>query len=159
MKEIELVVCSDSHGDKQCLEFLRHTYSTSDYFIHCGDSELYPYELEGFVSVQGNNDFFHVYPNFKVLQIADHTIYLCHGNREIVASDYTLLAERAKSMQCDIALCGHTHIPYDAEIDGVRCLNPGSLRRNRDGSAPSYYVVSFIGSSISVQKKNYLQKF
>lgn len=39
---------------------------------------------------------------------------------------------------CDILLHGHTHIPRDQVIDGVRWLNPGSVSLPRGGHPPSF---------------------
>jgi uncharacterized protein len=38
---------------------------------------------------------------------------------------------------CDVVLHGHTHLPRDEMIDGVRWLNPGSITRPRTGP-PSF---------------------
>lgn len=35
-------------------------------------------------------------------------------------------------------LHGHTHVPRDEEIDGVRWLNPGCITRPRGGGGPSF---------------------
>lgn len=58
----EIVLVSDNHGQRKPLEYLKENYPVTDYFIHCGDSEMHPNQLSGFTSVQGNNDFFHAYP-------------------------------------------------------------------------------------------------
>ena len=54
----EIVLVSDNHGQRKPLEYLKENYPVTDYFIHCGDSEMHPNQLSGFTSVQGNNDFF-----------------------------------------------------------------------------------------------------
>ena len=33
-----------------------------------------------------------------------------------------------------VFLYGHTHVKFDQVIDGVRCLNPGSVSIPKDGS-------------------------
>lgn len=40
----------------------------------------------------------------------------------------------------DILLFGHTHVPTDVTIDGIRCLNPGSVSIPKGGSGNSYVV-------------------
>jgi uncharacterized protein len=38
---------------------------------------------------------------------------------------------------CDVLLHGHTHVPRDETISGVRFLNPGCVTRPNRGSPPS----------------------
>ena len=158
MKTEKLIVCSDSHGETSGLEYLRNKYSREYRFLHCGDSVLHPYQLDiyGFVSVQGNNDYYNAYPMYRILEIGDHRIYMCHGHRDMFLGNYQMLAERAKGRQCDIALCGHSHIYHHEVIDGVTCLNPGSIWRNRDLSEPSYMEVELEKDQIRVKRKSFL---
>jgi predicted phosphodiesterase len=37
-----------------------------------------------------------------------------------------------------VVLHGHTHVPRDETIDGVRWLNPGSASQPRGGSAAGF---------------------
>lgn len=39
---------------------------------------------------------------------------------------------------CHAVLHGHTHVPRDETIDGIRWLNPGCVSRPNRGSPPSY---------------------
>jgi predicted phosphodiesterase len=39
---------------------------------------------------------------------------------------------------CDILLHGHTHVPRDEMIAGVRVLNPGTIGKANKGAPPSY---------------------
>lgn len=116
---------------------------------------MHPYEMMGFVSVQGNNDFYNSYPLEKVITISQHTILVVHGHRHMIYGHYEMLAKYAIKMGCDIVMLGHTHIPADVTCMGVRFLNPGSIWRNRDGSKPSYMVVQFDGKDVHVEKKEY----
>ena len=38
----------------------------------------------------------------------------------------------------DVVLHGHTHVPRDETIDGVRFLNPGSVGKANHGARPSF---------------------
>ena len=55
-KTITVILVSDNHGFRKPLEYIKMKHSDADYFFHCGDTELPPYEMEGFAVVQGNND-------------------------------------------------------------------------------------------------------
>lgn len=39
---------------------------------------------------------------------------------------------------CDVVLHGHTHVPRDDVVDGVRWLNPGCITRPNRGAPPSW---------------------
>lgn len=54
-------------------------------------------------------------------------MYLTHGHK---ASPENLPPLRAG----DVFLSGHTHIKRDEVIDGIRCINPGSVSIPKDGS-------------------------
>ena len=158
MGKIEIVLCSDNHGFRQPLEYLKQTYPADDYFLHCGDTEMHPYEMEGFAVVQGNNDFFNAYPKQRIIQIGEHQILMVHGHMDLFLNHYDMLAKKAKNLGCDIACFGHTHIYHDSVINGVRMLNPGSIWRNRDGSDPSYMLIHLDGKNIDVKRMTYKMK-
>ena len=40
----------------------------------------------------------------------------------------------------DVLVYGHTHVPLDTEVSGVRCLNPGSVSIPKEGSAHAYIL-------------------
>lgn len=156
MKEIEIVLCSDNHGMREPLKYLKEHYSLHDYFLHCGDSEMSESEMDGFSSVQGNNDRYHAFPFEKTLKIGCHQILLTHGNRDMFFGHYEMLASKAKKLHCDIVCFGHTHVYCDMLIDGIRLLNPGSIWRNRDGSEPTYMLIHFNENQIEAQRKTYI---
>ena len=83
---------------------------------------------------------------------------MVHGHRDLIFGQFAMLADRAKSFDCDIVCFGHTHIPFNQTIKGVRVLNPGSIWRNRDGSKPSYMIVTLDGPEIRVEKCIYQKK-
>ena len=155
---IKIILVSDNHGLRHPLEFLRKHYKDADYFLHCGDTELPVYEMDGFAVVHGNNDPYGSFPMRRVLEIGEHRILMVHGHRDLIFGQFAMLADRAKSFDCDIVCFGHTHIPFDQTIKGVRVLNPGSIWRNRDGSKPSYMIVTLDGPEIRVEKCIYQKK-
>jgi len=154
-KKIKIILISDNHRTRECLQYIRETYRDADYFLHCGDTELPPYETEGFAVVQGNNDYYGTFPMRRVLEIGKHRIYMVHGHRDMIYGRFEMLVQRAKAHDCDMVLFGHTHIYFDKVVEGVRLLNPGSIWRNRDGSKPSYMVIIFDGDEVIVERKTY----
>lgn len=154
-EKITIVLCSDSHRLEEPLQWLKKEYPHADYFLHCGDSELPKIQLRGYACVQGNNDDYGEYPQNLVLPIGEHRIYLTHGHLDAWFGRYEMIAKKAQSLGCDIACFGHSHIPFAKVIDGVTCLNPGSIWHNRDGSAPSYMLLYLDGTSVQWELKEY----
>jgi putative phosphoesterase len=47
----------------------------------------------------------------------------------------------AASVQADIVLVGHTHLPFKLQVDGRLVVNPGSLGQPKNGLARASYAV------------------
>lgn len=133
---LKICLCSDNHGDRSSIQKVLNDNPACDYYIHCGDSLMYPEELSPFCSVEGNNDYDLDYPKERILEIGGHKILLIHGH----GYTYSLntFAQKAKRNNCDMVFFGHTHVFTDLFHNGVRFINPGSTYYNRDGSTPCY---------------------
>ena len=150
---IKLIVVSDNHSRMEPIRLLPANYPDADYFLHCGDSREPVRNYGPYAQVRGNNDYYNV-PEELVLEIGEHRIFMTHGTRLVYFGQYQYLARHARQKHCDICLFGHTHIYADEMVDGVRCLNPGSIWSNRDGTEPSFMVVELEGKEIRVFRKN-----
>lgn len=155
MQKIEIILFSDNHGDRRAVQYLRDTYPSTDIFVSCGDSEMSPDDMYGIISVQGNNDYYRSYPDHRILEIGGHRIYVCHGHHDMIYGHFEMLSRTAEQNDCDMVFFGHTHVYFDQTIDGIRILNPGSIWRNRDGSDPSYMVITMDDAGVHVERKDY----
>jgi putative phosphoesterase len=60
-------------------------------------------------------------------------VLFCHGSprsdEEMMtsATPEKRLRELVAGAGADVVVCGHTHIPFDRTVDGVRVVNPGSV--------------------------------
>ena len=54
-----------------------------------------------------------------------------------------------KPPACDIFLHGHTHVPRDETIGGVRFLNPGCITRPNMGAPASYAWLTIDGNGLT----------
>ncbi len=128
-----LVVLSDSHGRKTNVERLYPLFAENDYIVHLGDgaadmrevSKLYPLKTH---VMKGNCDLFGGVDE-EVLEVEKVRILCCHGHAYGVKSNLYRLAERARSLDCAVALYGHTHTASCEKVEGVTCINPGNLER------------------------------
>lgn len=148
---MKIILVSDSHGKDEALETILTQYPDADAYVHCGDIEAGPDMFPQFVTVRGNNDLYYEYPEEQVLHIAGHGIYVTHSHRFMYSRRLEQMAEKAKSLDCDLVFYGHTHIAADETVNGVRIINPGSLWRSRDGRGPSYAIVTIDKGSVEVE--------
>jgi len=150
---MEIVIISDNHGKIDVLKEILQRHPEADAYIHCGDSELSEEYLGPFLSVEGNNDVFYDYPEYRVIQIEDLKILIIHGHQYITSSRKAGLVKKAKSLGCSMVCYGHTHI-FDVDlVEGISLLNPGSLRYNRDGSKTSYMVLYRKNQEVTIERK------
>ena len=153
---MQIIVVSDNHGRSQPIKDIKNMYPDADLFIHCGDSEMYPEALEGFVAVAGNNDGYNFFPDEKIIDIQGLKILVCHGDNYFSAHRVDLLKQRAKEEKFNLVCFGHTHAFFCKIEEGVCILNPGSITFNRDYSAPSYAIVSYTNGKLEVERKEYI---
>lgn len=162
MDTVNIVLAADNHGIRDSLKKLKEMYADYDLFVHCGDSEMEVSEMDGYVCVKGNNDFayYSEIPYHMTLNIKGQKILVTHGHMILRSYfNHEPLAERAKAEGADIVFFGHTHMPCDETIDGIRLLNPGSVTQNRDGSPPSYMLVHISPEEVTAEKKEFIQSF
>ena len=79
-----------------------------------------------------------------VLSFGGHRIYCTHGHMQGVHAGLNVLRYTALENECDIAIYGHTHVPFLAEADeDVTILNPGSISRPRqEGRKHTFCVIT-----------------
>jgi putative phosphoesterase len=77
--------------------------------------------------VRGNNDFFQPWPMEITLKRRGVSFRLIH-----------IPPAPTKLGTSDVLLHGHTHVPRDEMIGGVRILNPGAVGKANKGAPPSY---------------------
>ena len=132
---MKLVVLSDSHGAFRAVEEVLEKNPAATRVLFLGDGEdemqdmvhLYPRLV--FTMVCGNCDFGSRLPSEEVVEAGEHRIFMTHGHLYGVKSgDLSRLVSAAAARGCDIALYGHTHEARIDRIDGVTCINPGSVR-------------------------------
>ena len=135
------LVISDTHGYYARLLDILNNLGDYDKLVHLGDGYrdlrlIRSHINADLVCVGGNNDFSsdNLDPE-TVIEIAGEKIFCCHGHRYEVRETLERLSDVAKARGCSYALYGHTHYVADDTIDGVRCMNPGSIGYPMNGRA------------------------
>ncbi|HHT98875.1 MAG TPA: metallophosphoesterase [Acholeplasma sp.] len=125
---MKILITSDVHGKKSLLEEVIKKHPNM-YHLNAGDiglSESYLDE-QNILSVKGNTDFFSKLPEMRLLEHEGLKILLTHGHLYYVKRNLDLLVDKAKSLDVNICIFGHTHMRYSKVIKGVLFLNPGAL--------------------------------
>ncbi len=93
-------------------------------------------------------------PDQKVVKVGAYRVGLLHGHQVVPWGSELHLLNRAKEMEVDILISGHTHRPLFKEYEGTALINPGSLTGAfSDLEAqclPSFALLEFKEKGISV---------
>ncbi|MBQ9608503.1 MAG: metallophosphoesterase [Lachnospiraceae bacterium] len=144
---MRILVVSDSHGNNENVKKAIKKAGKIDYLIHLGDVGSSYREIETMARVPsyfvaGNTDYIPELKDRLILMFGEHRIYAVHGHREGVGMGLSTLRYNALQNECDIALYGHTHVPYlDENPDDVTILNPGSVSLPRQEDHKKTYAI------------------
>lgn len=130
-KKIRIAVIADTHDFFP--DALAEEITTAHEIWHLGDvcRSVILEKIEQLgppvTVVKGNNDLFQPWPMETILKRSGKTFRLIH-----------IPPTPSKIGSTDVLLHGHTHVPRDEVIDGVRLLNPGAVGRANKGAPRSY---------------------
>ncbi len=149
---MDILVLSDSHGNRTNIVKLLKNMPHVRYLLFCGDGIK---DLDGLeeefprlivCSVKGNCDMFFSadVPTERFFEIEGIRILMMHGHTHFVKSGVDAAARYAMVKGADILFFGHTHEPFEQYfISGEQRLcafNPGSVGKRR-GDAFHYGVL------------------
>ncbi len=151
---MKAIVFSDSHNSVWLMNDLVDKFrSKIDCIIHLGDctEDTSDFEIKGIklFQVRGNNDYDSMYPSERTITIAGKRIYMTHGHRQRVYYGTDTLYYTAAQEQADIALFGHTHMPYLENEGGIIIMNPGSISLPRGGNERSFAFITIENNKIT----------
>ncbi len=156
---MKILAVSDNHGDKEALKNVLAMYPDMDHYIHCGDSEMMAQEMDPrFIKVLGNHDYLmgSNAPIETVLEAGGHRFLICHGHMHFLSYfHYDPMIRKAREKGCDTVIFGHVHTYCDRTEDGMRLLNPGSVWHNRDGTPPSFMIITIEGDTMTAERVTY----
>lgn len=147
---LRILIMSDSHGRNENVELaiaqVREEIGEFQMLIHLGDvgdaREIQSLAGVPCYIVRGNTDYDAKLLNANVIEAGGHRIFATHGHLYQVDTRLDLLRFAALENDCDIAMYGHTHVPYLEEApDDVTILNPGSISKPRQADHRYTYMV------------------
>lgn len=106
------IIISDNHNESGILYHVFEKHQDADAFLHLGDSEFQynDTELSLYHRVKGNCDFYPEFPEEEIIEEEGMKAFYTHGHFYDVNRTRMKLAEKAKSLSCQFAFYGHTHV-------------------------------------------------
>jgi putative phosphoesterase len=132
-EEIMLIaVVSDTHRETKYINLAKKLIKDADILIHLGDNiddvEILEDGFKGKVyAVAGNCDYSTKYPKEAIIEVNGKKVFFTHGDLYGVKSSMNNIYYRAKELEADIVLFGHTHQQIIEEENGMILMNPGSI--------------------------------
>lgn len=136
---MRVAVISDTHRHLYSINQAAKLLQDADILIHLGDNvedvEALEKSFKGkVISVRGNCDFASFTPAERLEVVEGKRIFITHGHKYDVKYGLLKLKYRAKEVEADIALFGHTHEKVEIYEEGIWFVNPGSAALPRDSS-------------------------
>ncbi|HEU5141098.1 MAG TPA: metallophosphoesterase family protein [Bacillales bacterium] len=166
---MKIGLVSDTHmpgHGKELPEVLKEGLRGVDLIIHAGDWQTLDVydsfrEIAPVEGVAGNVDGNEVISRFrqkKLLELEGYRIGVVHGHLGKGRTTPERALRTFEGEHVDLVIFGHSHIPFDDEIEGVRLFNPGSPTDKRRQPEFSYGLLT-LGDSLSLQHVYYKDKF
>jgi putative phosphoesterase len=154
---MRVLIVSDNHGEEGIVQSaLEH--NGGDLNLHLGDSEFTfeNGELQKFNTVRGNVDEDSRFPVES--HDEDTNIFLTHGHLYNIKPDREVLSERALEFEAKYALYGHSHVALTENINGIYCINPGSISQPKGEWEASYCVLDTANDTVEFYNRDH-EKF
>ncbi|MBL3398065.1 metallophosphoesterase [Staphylococcus pasteuri] len=134
------IVVSDNHNESGILYDIYEKHNDADVFLHLGDSEFQydDTELSLYNRVKGNCDFYPEFPEENTISNNGINAFYTHGHLYQVNQTRMKLAEKAKTLNAQLAFYGHTHVAKYENIADVHVINPGSISQSRSAVEETY---------------------
>jgi len=143
---MKIGILSDSHGELDLAREAIRQMGEVDLILHAGDtyadlealSKEYDIEMVG---VRGNIGHPEKGAAELVLELNGFRIFLVHGHKYDVKHNLMRLFYRAKELEIDVVVYGHTHLAMTANEDNILFVNPGSIGFPRGKYKNSYAIL------------------
>ncbi|HEY6009566.1 MAG TPA: metallophosphoesterase [Geobacteraceae bacterium] len=151
---MKIIVIADTHGNIPLVVRALDEAGAVDLLIHLGDVVEDCNILEALVAcpiyrVAGNCDVGSPIPRELCCSVGGVAFLLTHGDAYHVKAGLAKLQARARALQVQVVLYGHTHRAADEEIDGIRYINPGTLHKG--STSWSYAIVTIATGTVTAR--------
>lgn len=91
--------------------------------------------------VGGNCDFNHRSQQEEIVTLMNHRILLVHGHQYGVKKGFNRIYYRARELEVEAVVFGHTHYPFCEQSGDLWLVNPGSPVLPRYPGAGTYAII------------------
>ena len=152
---MKIGILSDTHRNQKYMDKAIKNLKDCNLLIHAGDNFLdskYLYNETDIpvIAVKGNCDFENVEDEL-IFDIDNKKVFLCHGDSYEVKYGLECIEKKAKEVNADIVIFGHTHIPLNTKKDNILYINPGSLSSPRDLSRRGFIILNIKDNDINIE--------
>lgn len=142
---MKIGIISDSHEGRYYIDLVMEQLKEVDLIIHAGDGYKDTEYIEHkygikILAVKGNCDL--EGPEQRIEIIENKRVFIAHGDRYGVVSNIDRIFYAAKECEADIAIFGHTHVPFYTVEEGIVIINPGSISLPRGDSQRGYCMLT-----------------
>ena len=93
----------------------------------------------------GNREYLRKMHKYISMECNGLKIMVVHGspenNKEYIHNDKKILEIWRQKLECDVLICGHTHVPYFTEVKGKYFINAGSVGKPKHGNGNATYII------------------
>lgn len=153
---MKIGVLSDTHRMNRFIDKTIPYLQDCELIIHAGDNVIdskYIHKMTniGMMAVKGNCDFENIEAEL-FFEIEGKNIFVCHGDSYGVKYGTHELEAKAKELNADIVVFGHTHTPLIKEKDNILYINPGSVSLPRGVDYRSFIILDITNDDVDIKQ-------
>ncbi|MHB8170336.1 MAG: metallophosphoesterase [Thermincolia bacterium] len=143
---MKIGVISDTHQKLELAKKVIEHMGPVDMLLHAGDHYRDALKLSDVTGINikaviGNCDMSNG-PTEEIIDLDGVRVLLTHGHRYGVKLGLDKLYYRAREVEAQVVVFGHSHVPAEEWVEGILFLNPGSIGIPRGpGSKPTYGIL------------------
>lgn len=153
----ERIICVQGNHDEMIGKLMPEDKSYNELSqeeIQSNASRLYTNR----VIKESNRDYLKKMPKSISMECGHFKIVVVHGspenNKEYIYNDKKTLEVWSQKLECDVLICGHTHVPYLKKVSGKYFINAGSVGKPKHGNGnATYVIVEIIGEEIKYEMR------
>ncbi|KXZ40366.1 hypothetical protein SAMN05661008_00080 [Alkalithermobacter thermoalcaliphilus JW-YL-7 = DSM 7308] len=153
---MKIGILGDTHRNKNYIDKAIKHMNDCDLILHTGDNfqdSIYIHKTTNITTlgVVGNCDFEEAEDEI-LFETKGYNIFICHGHKYGVKYGIEKLKDKAKKLNADVVVFGHSHEYLHEFHDGILFLNPGSISLPRGSIDRSFIIMELDYENININK-------
>ncbi|MBF7083126.1 metallophosphoesterase [Desulfallas sp. Bu1-1] len=153
---MRIVVFSDTHGSINRALTAVNKIGKFDALIHAGDHYSDAGRLASLLkipayAVAGNCDTLRSGPEELIITPKGCKIYITHGHLFRAKDTLQPLFYRAREINANVVVFGHTHVPLSIREESILLFNPGSTTRPVGGFKAGFGILTISDDNVEAE--------